>query len=70
VHPVQQVHAGLPARGDPSQGLPAGAARRGARDLQVGRLQGQRLRRLEVHHPDRPGGLHRMHPVRQGLPGP
>jgi hypothetical protein len=61
LHPVQQVRAGLPARRDPRQGLrPRTGARRRARHLQVRDLQGQGLRRLEVHDPGRARGLHRL----------
>ncbi len=33
------------------------------------RLQGGRVQGLEVHDPGRAGGLHRLQPVRRGLPG-
>ena len=38
-------------------------------DLQVDRLQGRRVQGHEVHHPGRARGLHRLHAVRDGLPG-
>ena len=49
LHPVQQVRAGLPARRDPREGLRPGRPGRRAGDLQVDRLQGQRVHGHEVH---------------------
>ena len=69
LHPVQQVRVRLPARGDPREGLRRGRARQGAGHLQVLRLQGRRVQGEEVHDPGGPRGLHRLQPVRDGLPG-
>ena len=70
LHPVQQVRAGLPARGDPRQGLrPRARSTRRPADVQVHRLQGRRVQGHEVHDPGRARGLHRLHAVRRGLPG-
>ncbi len=69
LHPVQPVRAGLPARGDPGEGLRRERARRRAADLQVDAVPGQRAQGQEVHDPGRAGGLHRLQPVRQRLPG-
>jgi hypothetical protein len=70
VHPVRQVRVRLPARRHPRQGLPGIWS--GARDLQAHQVQ------VGKDFPVRPahqlsggaGGLHRLHPVRGGLPDP
>ena len=67
LHPVQQVRARLPARGDPREGLRPGRAREGPGDLQVDRLQGPRVQGDEVHDPGGPGGLHGLQPLRGRL---
>ncbi len=41
----------------------------GAGHLQVDRLQGRRVQGEEVHDPGGARGLHRLRPVREGLPG-
>ena len=68
LHPVQQVRDGLPARGDPRQGLRPRPAREGPGDLQVGRLPRPRVQGDEVHDPGRPGRLHGLQPLRGRLP--
>ena len=68
VHPVQQVRDGLPARGDPRQGLRPGAHDGCAGDVQGHALQGAGLRR-PLHRAGGAGGLHRLRAVRDGVPG-
>ena len=66
LHPVQQVRAGLPARGHPRQGLrPRRRWRSAPGHLQVDRLQGPRVQGAEVHDPGGARGLHRLQPVRR-----
>ncbi len=60
LHPVRQVLVPLPARHHPHQGLRPGAPGRRPGDLQVGRRQGQGVRRQEV---DRAGGAPRTAPA-------
>ena len=69
LHPVRQVRAGLPARGDPGQDLRSGAAGKSSRHLQVdcGALEG--IQGDEVHAASGAGGLHRLRAVRGNLPG-
>ncbi len=69
LHPVRQVRAGLPARRDPRQGLRRQLPGRRAGHLQVrsGPLEGHEG--PQVHPAGGARGLHRLHPVRRGLPG-
>ena len=69
MHPVRQVRHGVPARGDSRQGLRASIARGAPAGFQVhGRaLEGPRTHAL--YAAGCAGGLHRLRPVRGGLPG-
>jgi Pyruvate/2-oxoacid:ferredoxin oxidoreductase gamma subunit len=69
LHPVQPVRAGLPALGDPRQGVRSGGARRRAGDVQVHSIQGSRIQRPDLYYSGRAGGLHGLQPVRQCLSG-
>src|SRR4051812_10016015 len=69
VHPVQQVHVRLPARGDSGQGVRSRVALHRAGGVQVDGLPRQRIRRDEVQHPGRARRLHGLRLVRAGLPG-
>ena len=69
LHPVQQVRAGLPARGDPRQGLRRRRAGRRAGDVQARRRARDRTARAAVHAPGRAGRLHRLRALRRCLPG-
>ena len=70
LHPVQQVRAGLPARRHPRQGLRPGDARRRAGDASSRRdYKGAEFKGMQVHDPGRARGLHRLQPLRRGLPG-
>ena len=69
LHPVQQVRDGLSPRGHPRQGLRARRTRRSAGHVSLHRLPRRRLQGLEIHDPGGPAGLHRLQPVRHGLPG-
>ena len=68
VHPVQQVRAGLSARGDSREGVSARSARRCAGDVQERAVQRPGpLGRL--HRAGGAGRLHRVPAVRGGVPG-
>ena len=69
LHAVRALLAGLPTRHDPHEGLRPGPAGQRPGGLQVGRLQGQGVPRLEVRGPGGPRRLHRLRPVRRRLPG-
>ena len=66
LHPVQQVRAGLPARGHPRQGLRAGARSRARpRRSSPTDFRGAEFAGLAVHDPGRAGGLHGLHALRR-----
>ena len=69
VHPVRQVRAGLPARVIRAKVYDRQLSRRRARHLQVraGPLEGHEG--PQVHAAGGARGLHRLHPLRGGLPG-
>ena len=69
LHPVRELLAHLPARRDSQQVLPATAPRRRARGVQERPHRRPRPARRALHPAGLPGGLHRVRPVRRGLPG-
>ena len=69
LHPVQQVRARLPARRHPGQGLRPEALAGAPATFKADRPTRARLHGPQVHDPGGAGGLHRLHPVRRGLPG-
>ena len=69
LHPVRQMRAGLPARGDSQQSLRPGGPRRRARDLQIARRATAGVERTEIHPAGRGGRLHRLRHLRGCLPG-
>ena len=69
LHPVRQVRAGVPARGNPCQDLRPRAAGKSSRHLQVGRRALERIQGDEIHAASSAGGLHRLRAVRGNLPG-
>ena len=69
VHPVREMRARLPARGDPREGLCAHAAGRRALHVQVGAGALARVRRRALHPSGRAGGLHGLRALRRGVPG-
>ena len=69
LHPVRPLLPGLPARGDPHQGLPHIGTRKQAGRLSVGALQRQGISRLSPDRPGRPRRLHRLRRLRRCLPG-
>ena len=71
LHPVQQVRDGLPARGDSRQGLSRPTRLAGApADVQVASpTRAPELRGHALHDSGRARRLHRLHAVRDGLPG-
>ena len=69
LHPVRQVRPGLPARRDPRQGLRRGAAGRRAADFQGRRGPLEGFQGPEVHAAGGARRLHRLRPLRRGLPG-
>jgi pyruvate-ferredoxin/flavodoxin oxidoreductase len=67
-HPVRQMRARLPARGDPGQGLRARCARRRPRELQVGTRAMARVWRRALHAAGVARGLHGLRTLRGSLP--
>ena len=65
LHPVRQVRAGVPARGDPGQDLRPGAAGRSRRPRSNRRRRaGRNARSCKLHPAGGAGGLHRLRAVR------
>ena len=69
LHPVQQVRAHLPARGDPAEVLRGRGAEVGAEGLRHDGLQVARPEGHEVRPAGRAGRLHGLLAVRRDLPG-
>ena len=69
LHPVQQVRAGLPARGHPRQGLRARGARRARRPtFKAPTFKAPEVKDTRTRSRS-PRGLHRLRALRRGLPG-
>ena len=70
LHPVRQVRAGLPARRHPRARCTTRRYLDGAPEtLQVRPARWPELQGPAVHPPGRARGLHRLRPLRRGLPG-
>ena len=68
LHPVRQVRAGLPARGDPRQGLRSRDLAGAPGTFKSHRRALEGFQGDEVHAAGRAGGLHRLRALRGGLP--
>ena len=69
LRPVRTMQLRLPAQRDPREILQRGEARRSAGQLQIGAGQRARLPGSPLHPAVLCRGLHRMRPLRRGLPG-
>ena len=68
VHPMREVRAGLPARGDSRKDVRAESSRRRTRVLQISDAAMARPRGDALHAASCARGLHRVPPVRRGVP--
>ena len=69
LHSVRQVRHGLPALGDPRQGLRREVSGQRARDVQEHGRALEGIQGTEVHAAGRAGRLHGLHAVRGSVPG-